>query len=385
MVAEIEAIGADSVRLRVRARRLFFALVVVSSALSIAVAELILRAVTPFPIGATTNRVFHPRLGYVLARDFPDADVHGFRNRGTTLESAEIVVIGDSHAYGNNVSADASFPAQLGRELGRPVYNMGMGSFGIYHYMVLMDDLAARPVREVVLAFYPSNDLTMHCSITALPYWPDYARSRGLRVPPCEDEAGPAVESQGPLGRVRQWSVEHAALFSAFDQLIWQRIRSARAFDFPLALVLTTRRVEAHAMDASLGIESARLHYANSLRILEQASASFERSRIGFSVLLIPSRERVLSEWSRRHGFAQARLEELVEYERELTARYEGFFRDHEIAHLDALGHVLSAFEAEFRAGHDFYPWTDDGHPFESGYRAYASAAVELLAQRGHR
>ena len=51
-------------------------------------------------------------------------DQHGFRNE-TDLESADMIVIGDSFVEGWNVSADNLLTSHLARQLDRPVANLG--------------------------------------------------------------------------------------------------------------------------------------------------------------------------------------------------------------------------------------------------------------------
>lgn len=356
----------------------------VSCVFCLLLAEIAIRVATPFPITARSHKADHPKLGYVVSSDIPDVDARGFRNNGVTLEDAEIVVVGDSHAYGYNVPANESFPAILARMTGRRVYNMGIPSYGIYHYQVLFEELETAPIREVVLALYPANDLALYCSITGLPYWREYARATGLSTPVCEDRAA----SSG-RGTRRQQSVvaysaslvrRNSAIANAFDHFVWNRIKPQPSFLFAHDQRVSIRRVQKHVSSTRLEGSLAE-RFADSLVILENANTKFKNRQIGFSVLVIPSQERVLFEWARKsgqsvdHGF-----ESMVESQIQLTVAYLDFFENEKINYLDATDHVTSVFDTEIEGGGALYAPYDEGHPLERGYAAYAEAAVELLA-----
>ena len=97
-----------------RTRALPIVATLISVTLSLAVAEMVLRAVTPFPITEMSNRRPDGDFGYVVSSEVPDVDARGFRNRGA-LEDAEVVVVGDSHTYGYNVEVTHAFPFVLGQ------------------------------------------------------------------------------------------------------------------------------------------------------------------------------------------------------------------------------------------------------------------------------
>ena len=113
-------------------------LLAISAALSLAVIEIGLRSFTNFPIhGKKSNRIAHPALGFTLdPSKISDADAGGFRNPGDKSPH-EIVAIGDSHTYGLNVGWEDAWPYQLGRSLGKSVYNNGVGGYGVLHYLYL--------------------------------------------------------------------------------------------------------------------------------------------------------------------------------------------------------------------------------------------------------
>jgi hypothetical protein len=358
-----------------------FALLLVSALVSLAFAEGALRLFTPFPITEGSNKRSHPRLGYVVDSSFPDIDARGFRNRDTTLDRAELAVVGDSHTYGYNVAFEESFPERLASDAGLRTYNLGVPSYGIYHYLVLLDELAAQPPREVMLALYPANDLVLHCSVTALAYWPEFERAAGVRAPLCPH--GSDRRPQPPLF-TKRWFETRTALGNVLLALVWDKLKPDASFRFPHEQQVSISRVEKHARAAALDREQIEQSFRNSLRILHDVNERFAAAGTRFSVLIIPSRERVLHDWARENGHPmQPDFENLLTKERQLTQAYLDFLRAEGIAHLDAIGPVLEAFAAEVDAGRRFYPEHDDAHPFAAGYAAYARAAAELLGHPG--
>jgi hypothetical protein len=350
-------------------------LLAASIAASAAVAEAVMRALTPFPITEQSNKVEHPRLGYVLSREIPDVDARGFRNRATALEEAEIAVVGDSHTYGFTVAAEDSFPAVLSRKTGRRVYNLGIPAYGIYHYAVLLDELASHSVGDVLLALYPANDLANHCSVTTLPSWREFERAAGLAAPPCDGyDAARAARN-----REEDWLRNHSALASAWELLVWERLRPGRSYVFAHDMRVTMRRMRHYAASTRLANEDIARSFENGQRILADAHRRLRARGIRFAVLVIPSRERVLYEWSRRADASMhPDFAALVVNEVGLTDAFLAFFRAEGIDHLDAIERVVAGFDRTTRNGHRFYSH-DGGHPAERGYAAYADAVAELL------
>lgn len=72
----------------------------------------------------------------------------------------EIVVVGDSQAFGLGVEENETFAAVLGQSLGVPVRNLGVPTYGPDEYdAVLEESLAKRPAKVVVWTVNMVNDL----------------------------------------------------------------------------------------------------------------------------------------------------------------------------------------------------------------------------------
>ena len=151
----------------------------------VAVGEVALRLFTPFPITEFSHKKPHPVFGYVLDPAFDEIDANGFRNRGITMEEADLAVIGDSFTYGYNTAPETSFPSVIAQRTGRKVYNFGIGSYGIYQYVALLDFAADQGFDDVLVALYIANDLGGHCAAISNDYWRRRAAGDGIDLPEC--------------------------------------------------------------------------------------------------------------------------------------------------------------------------------------------------------
>ncbi len=78
----------------------------------------------------------------------PEHDRAGYRNLGRPNQ-ANIVVLGDSHAYGSGIAA---WPVKLG------AYNMALPSYGPGHSLLQLDEALSLRPRLVIVAPYAGND-----------------------------------------------------------------------------------------------------------------------------------------------------------------------------------------------------------------------------------
>lgn len=97
---------------------------------------------------------------------FPDmvtdgpTDLLGFRNRQVP-NIADLIVIGDSQTYGNNVPMDFNWPNQTRKSLPHKelmIYNMSVGGWGAIQYYYIFKYAKIFQPRVVVVAFYTGND-----------------------------------------------------------------------------------------------------------------------------------------------------------------------------------------------------------------------------------
>jgi lysophospholipase L1-like esterase len=87
-------------------------------------------------------------------------DILGFRNRNVS-NIADIVTIGDSQTYGNNVTLEENWPNILVKNLSSfsPVlYNMSVGGWGAAEYFEIFNKALYFQPKVIIVAFYTGND-----------------------------------------------------------------------------------------------------------------------------------------------------------------------------------------------------------------------------------
>ena len=309
----------------------------------------------------------------------------GFRNKGRTLAEASLTVVGDSHVHGTGVALGADFPSRLAESLGRQVYNMGVGSYGIYHYAVLLDDLVHSSSRDVLLGLYPANDLVGHCSITTLDSWSGFAEARGLSAPLCRDGTKAVVMPRGPMKRSGIWLRDRVAFLNAIHHALQRyREKSDRQFVLPAGNQVRWKRANKHARATSLEDADRRTVFEDSLSVLARAHRQLTQQNIGFQVLLIPSKELVLHEWAVAKDWPmEAGFQALLAPQKELMERYTSFLRSRGIPFRDATHAMVIALDEAITADQTLYRIANDGHPRADGYKVYAAVAADLLTADG--
>ncbi len=87
-------------------------------------------------------------------------DILGFRNRSVP-NIADIITIGDSQTYGNNVLLEQNWPSSLKNSLesSSPViYNMSVSGWGAAEYFEIFNKALNLQPKVVIVAFYTGND-----------------------------------------------------------------------------------------------------------------------------------------------------------------------------------------------------------------------------------
>jgi hypothetical protein len=164
-----------------RRRRVWFALVPLLSLLL--VAELAIRiARAPLYLGSFRSlrtdlmkrnypAELHPTLGYVPKAGFASRDNHwhtlvsidddGMRKNGAVASpvgSQVIAAVGDSFTFGDEVDDDATWPAALERELGKPVKNGGVFGYALSQSVLRAEAMLERfAVETVILSLIPDD------------------------------------------------------------------------------------------------------------------------------------------------------------------------------------------------------------------------------------
>ena len=345
--------------------------------ISLGLAEGALRYFTLFPIHGHNNLQFHRLLGYTLSPKLADVDRDGFRNPSGVR--TEIIVIGDSHTQGYNVTYEDSWPAKFSSKIKKPVYNFGVGGYGVLHYGVI---LATLPVdtNEIILGLYIANDFDysntpLNECITELGRQA-IEREFKLTVPRCEEEV---VYNE-------LWTIvrERSALYSAFSYMS-DRLLSK----FPFRQKEAKAKTNVEPVNEIDGIP-VRLRRHQSFtdrtnpKVAERVDyfvALMERFKqlhpaIILKVLMIPSKELVLHSAELkcpRNPPSGVVLNEIELRNYVMSALMAAGFQIE-----DGLPFILEKYCGSSREARDgMYPAFDQ-HPFAEGYEAYAQAAYVL-------
>lgn len=335
--------------------------------------ELGLRVLSAFLIYSPKNsQVYDERLGRRIDPSLPEIDKNGFRNP-VVPETADIAVLGDSHTYGVNVKSGNAWPAQLADMSGMTVYNLGVGGYGPLQYYYLYDTAAALKPERIILALYPANDLSDVCKmIDELDYWKEWAKARGY-------DTGICAGSSSWLGRVnRTLSGLHVYWMAASAVK-----RVNESVNFGDALEITDGKnptlikygsIGSHRKKTDLSRERIALGLAVTEDLLREMKKRADAEGIEFSVVLIPSKEIVFFDYLKKRGYElPPDYTGLVDNENGIIAGLSQFMKAEGIKFADARPYI----EKDLNTAGGVYSRTDDGHPLEAGYSAYARAAYE--------
>ena len=370
-------------------------LLAIALILGLLFSEILIRYLTPFPLGLTSRAVPHETLLYVLDPDRPEVDPLGFRNREGP-DNKPIFSIGDSHTFGHDVGFDQSWPMQLQKMLGLGVYNLGIAGYNIYQYYGLFEVAKQYNPKYVIIGLYATNDLGSDaCEVLRLDYWNDKISQWGLSKSYCDHE----YIQRGARSRFTEFLKKNVALLNAFDHLIWDPIlkyfksiylEKDTLDPFYLKMDNITFQVSkgrAKNESESSNLENRRVieNFNNSKKIFQKIKDQAKQSEISLSVLIIPSKQRVLSNLFNKHrGEIPLLLNNLVKNEDILIGKYLKFFNEQSIPAIDATDHMIAVVEENMAVGVRTYP-DDDSHPLAAGYTGYAKAALELfMALRDH-
>jgi hypothetical protein len=108
---------------------------------------------TPPQIATVPQVVPNERLGYRPNPNFHGHDSRGWRNNSSSLERADIVVLGDSHVYGSD------WPQWVGARLHRTVYQMGANGYGPAQYALLLDEALSLEPKVIIATYDYADDL----------------------------------------------------------------------------------------------------------------------------------------------------------------------------------------------------------------------------------
>lgn len=356
---------------------------------------------------APAAQVADPALGWRGSPGLADHDSRGFRNE-QALDSAAVVALGDSQTYGTGVAREDAWPQQLERITGATTYSMAFGGWGPAHgFLLLPDALALRPTC-VVQAFYFGNDLPDSWSLVH-----ERGQLRGLATTDAAElELMRQAEGRDPFAaraealfrtwdhapsgvgpRLRFFLSRHVrtyGLLRAVKNLVrhgsagpapgtWETaLAAAQASPESLLAVeagglrtILTPRYRLLALDRS--DPRVREGFRIALEALRREHVACREKGVGFAVLLVPTKERVVHALLRE---PRADVASLVAAEESAMTETLAFLDAHGIPRVDG----FASLRAVALWGANPHPESTDGHPNARGQRALAEAVAREAA-----
>jgi lysophospholipase L1-like esterase len=400
-------------------------LCVLSMLVAFGIGEVVARILAPPPGNALDGRrtneahaslqhvVSDAKLLHRLAPHAPGHDARGFRN-ATSMETADIVAIGDSQTWGINARLDETWPSILARNTVLNVYSMALGGWGPLQYEILANDALALKPRAILVGLYLGNDIFDCCNQTyGTDAYPRY-RLRGADFSTALAELRRRLEKTDDstrLDRARPQFVEAAKAPG-----LWQRATSGSVILHMLGArglvpgVPTIDDVyekedkawaQRHPGAASLyrrgpistvmtyGYRGTAVDLTNpcigdGLRITGEVMNSLmalgARTGIKLGIVFIPTKESVYAaadrEWS---SHVEKEFAQLIDHEAAIKTALMDHCEKIGLLCVDAATRLVEAA----KNGTALYKSHSDGHPTAEGYRLIAATAQDALAGLG--
>jgi len=391
-----------------RARRYVFTMFMLMVAVGGAEAALRL-SIALFPANPLTDVTMvlpDNVLGYRLNPGYPGHDPSGFRN-AAALRKADLVVLGDSMAYGPGIPLERVWPQQLGKLTGRQVYNMAVPGYGPVQSLFLLDRaLDLRPT-VVLEAFTSANDLYDAFSMTYyLHDLPDLKSTRPDEViairewenrQPLRDLIDKVYNfrsrssDESLLAKAKGWLDAHVMIYRLLRVVRDRIVRRPQAQTPPNDVRSDAERYPEDLLASGPGVpptiftpryrlaanelEDPRIREGLnvSLRTFERMSRRVAEKGACFAVVMIPTKEFVYGgagDDPASHAPSRARFLRLLEQERAVWNRTRDYLTAKGIAYVE----VAPALSRRLSQGEAVFPVSDDGHPTVAGHEAIAYA-----------
>lgn len=272
-------------------------------------------------------------------------DILGFRNRGVP-NVADVVVIGDSQTYGNNVPLEDNWPSRLAVALEKKranTYSMATGGWGAAQYVEMATKATSFQPQLIIVAFYSGNDSLESFRIAySLDRFKDLRPVRNLNL-----EEAPSVAFPPPPESL--WPVEFK---DGVKTVFTPALRLAANDEHP-------------AVNAGYGV------MANAAREIRRLTRPFGTNLI---FTIIPTKEYVYAEKLRSDG-----IELRQDYARLISAERKRISKLADV--LDSMPDsvyvdLTDPLSTAARDGVALYPSDENGHPVAAGYAVIA----EMLA-----
>ena len=352
-------------------------LVVLASALGIVVAEGLTRLVLPPVDFLLPEMEGHVELNHRISPYSAGHDALGFRNESVP-EKVSVVAIGDSMTYGVAASHRDSWPRQLQRLIGEPVYNMALGGYGPLHYAHLLTEFALPMEPDlVIVGVYFGNDLMdAYNLVYSNDSWKHLRRPDSVEGVDAADLIGLPAESKR-FAALRNWLARNSMIYRVVTQsALANPVRRAEVatahsdvlrIDIPGGITFLTPGIRSGALD----LKDPKVQ--EGLELSVQAFDEIQKQRTArqfdLLVLLIPTKENVYRDivLDQEIDLSGSSFVELIDSEESVKSRFRAQLESSGVAYLDLLEPMRAA-----AAQNAIFP-ENDGHPNALGYSVIAT------------
>jgi len=280
-------------------------------------------------------------------------DILGFRSRGIP-NVVDILTIGDSQTYGNNVPLEENWPSQLARYWPTKtpvVYNMSVGGWGAVQYLDMFRHATAFQPRLVVVAFYSGNDAVETFTLA-------YAVDR--------------FDSLRPDPRLSNADLMPGVKFPPPPEELWAvKFKDGSGTTFSPRL-----RLAANHSDYA----GVRAGYTIMADVAQRIVNLARPNGIKVVFTIIPTKELVYAKRLQSEGIQRREdYATLVRMEQDNIATLANAIR--EIAGAEYVD-LVDALQAAALRPALLYPSNENGHPVATGYKVIAGAIASAVKEK---
>jgi lysophospholipase L1-like esterase len=284
-------------------------------------------------------------------------DDKGFRNPSSWPEQADIVVVGDSMAFGYGVADHEAWTHQVARELPKStIMNLGLIGAGPQQYLRVLETygLDLQP-KLVLFMLFPANDLT---DAERFEGWLD--ADTDLTYPEWRATGG-SFSGWGPVRRLLNGSYLVAFLLAAQKSLTSPLAGETITFadGERIQLAPTTRIYSARMADPTHPV------FQLVMTTIQEASRLAQEHGSHFLVLLMPAKEEVY-------------LPLLGKPVPTIIGNFRSALEARQLPFIDLTPHFQTRAQ---EIGPVFFEV--DGHPNEKGYSLIARVLIDYLREHG--
>ncbi len=225
--------------------------------------------------------------------EHPEHDPLGMRNP-QGVQVAELAIIGGAQAYGAGLPVEQSWPAQLNQRMGGCVLNAALPGWGSVQYAMQAEHILPLAPRRVIVCLTPASDLALafNCArVSTAPLARSFFDASWATLPQPDHsaifQAGKAIETM---------RAEHPDLA---ETDVLARLAQAGEPDVnPCGIDLSRFYLAERSLLAMQDLEHPAIEAGLTItvKVLEHLRRLAEDNRFSLTILLLPSREFLVSQ-----------------------------------------------------------------------------------------